>query len=568
MTEQPQATPSTDSVPSGAETTPMEATAVQLEPALSPELEMAPVNGGLPPRRWRFWLAGLLCAVIVAVVGIGVYYPELLAAVGDVAGIGHSTAVAHPSARPSPGDEPAKNEALPVTTVHPQRKTLERTIEQPGTIVPWAQAELYAKASGYVKLLGADSSPEMASELVGQEVALRGVSPLIGLAPQVASVSVEVAATLRQAPEKDIGSRVRAGEVLLQIDAPELYQDIREKQSLLAQAGAELEEARTLIPTLEATIRVVQTQELMAQSDIRRYQSEHTYRTSELKRTQEVARDRLVAQELVDEKLHQVNAALAAWESSKLKAEAAKADYSVASSKLSTAQADIKLKEAKVQVARAAVNRAEIVADYATLRAPFDGIITYRGVDDGDFVQNASGGQPKPLLTVTAIDKVKVVLQVREQDAMWIQLGARATLQVDARNGWKAHGRVSRTGGTLAQKELTLQVEIDVDNRDHKLMPGMYAQTELTLQRIEQAMAIPSTAVFSRGGENYILQVVNGEARRQKVRIRFDDGKELEVVKLTDGKEVPLDGTEELVISNKGEIGDRQAVQTVAANGP
>jgi RND family efflux transporter MFP subunit len=211
-------------------------------------------------------------------------------------------------------------------------------------------------------------------------------------------------------------------------------------------------------------------------------------------------------------------------------------------------------------VARDELERARILAGFTQIRAPFDGVITYRGVDEGDFVQNASTGQPRPLMTIAAIDRVKLVLQLPEREAIWIEIGAEATVEVDARANWRGKGRVARLGPTLDHLTRTRQVEIDLDNKDRRLMPGMYGQSTVTLQRIENAQAIPATAVFSRRGQNSIIEVVNGVARRQPVRIRFDDGKELEVVKLQDDREIPLEGTEELVVSNKGEIADGQFV--------
>ena len=107
-----------------------------------------------------------------------------------------------------------------------------------------------------------------------------------------------------------------------------------------------------------------------------------------------------------------------------------------------------------------------------------------------------------------------------------------------------------------------MQVEIDLDNRDRKLMPGMYGNARLLLQKRENAYAIPCSALYSKKGVNYILLVSQGAVRRQPVRIRYDDGREMEVVKLLKGREVPLDGTEELVVGNKAELREGQAVTT------
>jgi HlyD family secretion protein len=391
---------------------------------------------------------------------------------------------AHASAAAEADAGPAQGGVLSVNTVLPQRKMLLRTFEQPGSIRPWAQAELYAKTSGYLKHLAR-----------------------------------EPGSSVGNGPEKDIGSLVKAGEVLVEIDVPELVQEVAQRDSLLKQAEAELVHARANIATFEAAV---------------------TLQTKQLSRMKELADSRTVTREVVDEK---------------------QAEFTVASSKLAAAKADLLVKEARIRVARDELERARILAAYTRIQSPFNGVISYRGVDVGDFVQNATSGQTRPLLSILAVDKVKVVLQVPERDAVWVQAGTEATVRLDARPGWQFKGKVARVSPSLDMQSRTRPVEIDLDNTDHKLLPGMYGNVTLVLQKIDNAQAIPATAVYSRRGENFIIQVSDGVAQRQHVRIRYDDGKQLEVVKLIDKGEVLLDGTEELIVSNKGEIAVGQRVR-------
>jgi RND family efflux transporter MFP subunit len=452
--------------------------------------------------------------------------------------------------------------AIPVNTVRPHKKTLERTLVQPGSIKPWAQAELYAKVSGYLKTIQRAPSPQMAADIVAQRLSATG--PSIACAAHLAGAAK---LALWQAPQKDIGAPVTAGELLLEIATPERLQEIVEKESLLHQRQAELEAARTALATFEAAVQATKAHLVQAEADVRKSASEHAFRTKELNRLKQLVQSRTITEEIADEKQYQVNAALAAWESSQAKVQTAQADLAVASSKWATARADIKVKEALVQVAEEELRRARILADYSNVYAPFDGIITYRGVDEGDFVQNATSGQARRLMTVTAVNKVKVVLQVPERDAPWVQVGTQATVAVDARTSWHFQGRVARTAGLLEAQTRTLQVEIDCANQDHQLLSDMYGRVTLTLQRIPNAQAIPATAVYSRTGESFILQVRDGVAHRQRVRIRFDDGKQVEVVKLIGAQEVLLDGSEELIVSNKGEIAEAQRVKATPLTG-
>lgn len=508
---------------------------------------------GPPPRvyRWLLWMGGVIVALGIAAVFLFVPLHPGAAwhAFGSAAG---------GSKHGSHGNDAV---ALPVKTIRPKQKVLERTLVQPGTIKPWAQAELFAKASGYLKTIQRDATPQMATDLVTARLSASG-SP----AACAARLAVAAQLSLLQGPQKDIGSRARAGEVLMEIATPERLQDIAAKESLVQQRQAELDAAQTIATTLEASVRAAKVQEAAAMADVREAVAEHTFRTKDLARLEALARTRTIAQEVADAAQHQLEAALSAWDSKKEKVRLVQAEQEVVSSKLATARADIKVKEALVRVAQDELHQAHILADYSRIHAPFDGVITYRGVDEGDFVQNATSGQPRRLMTVTAMDRVKVVLQVPEKEAPWVQVGTEATVALDARGSWRVKGHVARIAHSLDPTTLTLPAEIDLENGDHRLLPGMYGQVTLTLQKIYNAQAIPATAVYSRSGSNYIIEVRDGVAHRVPVRLRYDDGKEVEVVKLLESKEVPLDGSEELVVSNKGEIADGQPVTTRALN--
>jgi RND family efflux transporter MFP subunit len=451
---------------------------------------------------------------------------------------------------------------IPVNTVRPRKKTLERVLVQPGSIQPAAEAELYAKTSGYLKHIRRAPTEVFIANL-NNELSAVSVAPVAS----VAGFGIAVHQVLRTAPEKDIGSKVAGGEVLLEIATPERLQEIVEKESLLQQRQAELESARTSLNTFQAGVEAAKAQKVQVMADARKNEFEHVFRTKELTRLKELASSGTVTPQVVDEKQSQVDAALAAWDSSRAKVQTAEADLAVAMSKLDAANADLRVKELLVQVSRDALRQAQILADYSSVRAPFDGIITYRGVDEGDFIQNATSGQSRRLMTVASIDKVKVSIQIPERDTPWIRLGSEAHLTLDALKGGEVVGHVARVANSLDPETRTMRVEIDLDNRDHKLLPGMYGEVSLTLQKIPDAQAIPATALYSRRGENYIILVQDGKTYRQLVRVRYDDGREVEIVKRVGDQEVPLDGTEEVVVSNKGELSEGQKVRPIRSNG-
>jgi RND family efflux transporter MFP subunit len=443
-----------------------------------------------------------------------------------------------------------------VSTVRPARTTLERSLTIPVSIKPAAQTELYAKAAGYLKSIQRELTPALAAELAGFAASAAGPAGPVPLTAQA-----HLAAS--RAPEKDIGSRVFAGERLLVIDAPEYDQDIAERQSVLHQRQTELDAARTAIGTFQAAVEAVRAQQRQAEADILKSSYEHAYRAKQLSRFEALVRDRTITEDVLDERRYQVNAAQAALESSRARLQVLAAELSVTSSKLTAARADLLVKEALVAVARQGLERARLLAGFTEVHAPYDGIITYRGVDAGDLVQNSSTGQTRLLMTVAAVDRLRLVAQVPLHNAPWVRVGTVARLHdVDALQGWEFTGRVARIGKTLDADSRTMQVEIDLDNPGLRLMPGMYGQVTFSLQKISDAYTLPATAVHSRKGTNYLLLVEGGVARHQPVRLRYDDGREVEVTKLIGSREVPLDGSEVVIVSNKGEIGDGQRVRS------
>lgn len=518
-------------------------------------LSDAPENGttqARAPARKTFWVWTGSTVAIALFIGVAWF-------------AAHSLMAGHPSESDSTShaDESGSDVGeIPVKTQKPQTKTLVRSVELPGTIRPMAQAELYAKVPGYLKCIQRDPTAHQAgAEVLDFLTVVPGTAPWVALVKHTNGIGPAQIGWLN-APQKDIGSTVRAGELLLEIDAPELWQDVSQKEAQLQQAEAELEQANANVLTAQAQIRTTEALKIQVETDVRKSVSDFEYRKKQYERNSKVANDRLIAQEIVDEMRNQMNAAQAAWESSQAKVKAVQAELAVVSSKFTAAKADVLIKEARVRIAQQDVARARILAEYSHVHAPFDGVITARSIDEGDFIQNSSSGQSRTLMTIANVDRVLVVINVPERDAPLVELGTVADLRMDARPGAVLRGYVTRIGPTLDPLTRTRRVEIELDNHDRSMLPGMYGHVDLTLQRIENAQAIPATAVYSRGGENYILEVTDGVARRRKIRIRFDDGKELEVVKLEGNKEVPLTGTEELIVSNKGEIADGQRVRT------
>ena len=510
--------------------------------------------------RWKRWL-GFFCVFVVLVIGGSVGGALAI----EELGLNHRPM--QPRARHvsktemlDNTDDEEESAPIPVNTVTPKRKTLAQVFpDQPASIEPFAQAELFAKASGTIKWIGRDLRSTVAQGLAGQLAA--AASPAGSIWNRIGPAAAGIAATLHRAPRIDYGSFVREGDILLVIDAPELVQRVAMKETLWRVAEADLEATRTALDTYDALVEAARANKRHAEAEVIAAAGERDYRNLDYGYHQNLFEQKTIQKSFLDEKQKAAQAGISAYEASLAKVLAAEADIKVAQTKLITARADLRVKEAHVRAAREDHREAQVLADFAYLRAPFDGVITYRGVDEGDFVQNSSTRENKQVMTVTAVDPLRVVLNVPERDAAWVRVGAPATVQVDALDRWQVTCPVSRTSRSLDLKTRTLHVEIDLDNPSRNLMPGMYGHVTMTLRKLENVLAIPADAVVSRGSKNYVLIVKDGVAHREQVRIQFDNGHDVTAVKLIDDREVQFDGTEEIILSNKGEIGEGQHVK-------
>ncbi len=200
------------------------------------------------------------------------------------------------------------------------------------------------------------------------------------------------------------------------------------------------------------------------------------------------------------------------------------------------------LTETKNRLDAAIAKRDQIQAQlsYATIEAPFDGTVTFRSIDPGDMVFEASSpkGSGEALLRVAELDRIRVETYVPERAASWADVGDPATVYFDALPGKPFAGKVSRNSGALDPATRTLLVEIDLPNPDERIRPGYYGEARIVLERRKQALVVPDAAVHYEQGSPFVY-VVGGEneARRKPVDVGLDDGEWTEITSGLQGSE-------------------------------
>jgi RND family efflux transporter MFP subunit len=198
--------------------------------------------------------------------------------------------------------------------------------------------------------------------------------------------------------------------------------------------------------------------------------------------------------------------------------------------------------------------------EYANIRAPFSGVVIKRHVDPGALIQQASSQtNVSPVVTIAQNDKMRVFVEVNEAEIRFIRRGSPAALTVDALPGMGFNGLSARYTSALDPKTRTMKTEIDIPNRNGPLRPGMFGSVKLTLERHENALTVPASALISQGAKSYVYTVVDNKVKRAEVQTGFDDGSTIEI---TSG----LSDNDLVIISGKSEMQDGTLVKVLNAS--
>ncbi len=189
------------------------------------------------------------------------------------------------------------------------------------------------------------------------------------------------------------------------------------------------------------------------------------------------------------------------------------------------AEAAIAQAESRLAAAHESLKTTETWLSYATIAAPFSGVITERLVHPGSFVSSA---ERTPLFTVMDLSTIRAIVDVPEADAPRIKPGKTATRVTIPELGKTWRALVSRSATSLDPRTRTLRVEIDLENESGALLPGMYGQAALVLEVHQDVLTVPSAAV-GRTTESFVFVVRDGKAKRTVVATGLDDGKYVEV---------------------------------------
>jgi membrane fusion protein (multidrug efflux system) len=291
----------------------------------------------------------------------------------------------------------------------------------------------------------------------------------------------------------DRGSRVRAGELMAELEAPELVAQRAEAQSKLQAAEAQLSIARA-----------------RADADASTY-----------------------------EKLKAASATPGV---------VAGNDVVLAQKALEADQSQVAAAQQTAEAARQALQSITQMEEYLRITAPFDGVVTERNVHPGTLVGPNSGpAAPTPMVRVVHQDRLRLVVPVPEAYIAGVTQGGTISFTVPAYPGQTFSGTVARLAHAVDVKTRTMAVELDVTNRDGRLAPGTFCQVKWPVRRPAPSLFVPSGAVGSTTDRTFVVRIRNGRTEWVDVSTGLASGPLVEVFgDLHAGDQVAARGTDEL----------------------
>ena len=320
----------------------------------------------------------------------------------------------------------------------------------------------------------------------------------------------------------DYGTHVKAGQVMAVLEIPELEAQLQEDQ---------------------AEIRNAANQVTRAQHELDRYQAQYKALHLQYTRLNSVFESQpgIVAQQEVDD---------------------AQGKDMAASSQVDAGQAAVEATQSQLSVARAKLTRDQSLFDYSRITAPFSGIVTERYANLGTLVQAGTGSstQAMPIVKLSQDDLFRLVIPVPEAYVRYIRVNDPVDVRVPSLNR-TFPGKVARFSVDVQADTRTMHTEVDVLNPQRVLLPGLYAEAELHLDRKDNIPCVPVQALSHRGDKTTVLVVnADGILEQRPVEIGLETSSDAEIVS-------GLNEGEQVVVSDRSGLKAGQKVhpQTVVA---
>ncbi|MEH2084009.1 MAG: efflux RND transporter periplasmic adaptor subunit [Nostoc sp.] len=381
-----------------------------------------------------------------------------------------------------------------VNVITPRRATGATKLELPGNVVALNQTTIYARSTGYLKRWYAD-----------------------------------------------IGDRVRAGQLLAEIDSPDTDQQVLQAKAEVAQAQANVSQTRANLAKSVSDLKQARANLLIARQSWQRWSV--------------LVKQGAVPQQDADTRYATYQANLASVEA--------------AQNTVNSDSANIKAAQANAYASQANFQRNTVLQSYKKVTAPFAGVITARNVNTGVLISAGNGNTSNStsntntssntsLYTIAAYNNLNVNVSVPQSLSQSLQTGQTAQITVRELPQRVFTGKVVRTSNAIDPTTRTLLTQLEVQNLDATLRPGMYANVRFAINRTNPPFIVPDSALVVNARGTQVATVTKDHTvHYQKVAVGRDYGTEVEI---TSG----LTGNESLIATPTVDETEGLRVQPVA----
>lgn len=325
-------------------------------------------------------------------------------------------------------NSPASAGPIQVATARVESQKLDTTLELPAQVIPYESVDVYPKVTGFIE-----------------------------------SILV------------DRGSRIKAGDVIVKLSAPELVAQRSQAEAALHGAEAQLAAARAKLTSDRGTYQHLEA-------------------------------------------------------ASKTPGVVAGNDLHVAEQSASADDAEVEAAMDSVQAARDALRGTEQLESYLEIGAPFDGVVTQRNLHPGALVGPSSGTSgAQPIVQIEDIGRLRVVVPVPEAYAAGVREGQPVSFTVPTFPNRTYHAPIARISHDIGQNTRTMQVELDFRNNEEQIAPGAFASVDWPIRRPYPTLFVPSTAVTTDLERTFVIRVVQAHAQWVDVKTGVTTNGKVEV---------------------------------------
>lgn len=471
---------------------------------------------------------GLRCALVVsavavaALVGSARLHDRAAAAADDaVAEASQDKATSTKTVEKGPAEKPssATNDDAPAddTTAADEKPNADATATEKSTEKPDAAKPEVAQGPAKVKVW----------KVRRADFVIRSNQPCEIEASQKVSVFSRVTGHITKRAV-ELGDKVKKGDILATLDAPEVAENV-----LLAQADRDEAEAGRLraaaaVDAAKAEIEGAEAQVESANVALETAKSSVDYRLKRWKRLTDLVAQKGVEERLADEAEEAVEQAKGELRAKLSAVHATKVDVKRSYAQLESAEAAMRGAKIHLASVQKRLERLRQTGDFLEIKSPIDGVVTEVNAAVGTLA--SSTGERRPLFVIARVDKMVGVAQLPGDEALKVERGDPATVRIDALRGREYEAKVSRIAYSFDPKTRTLRTEVDLDNREGHLRLGMFGILSIPIETHRDAISIPEMSIVHNPGRASVYRIIDGRLRETRIVIGARTGDQREVL--------------------------------------